>query len=96
MHDGGLLLRLLAESVSTFCVLTRHALRLHGVDARWTKREIVGQAADRFGVDATPFVSLLDLRDGRVKPKHLEPEQVYSNYLSQIGRVVEHVDRLKK
>ncbi|MCP5118996.1 MAG: nucleotidyltransferase domain-containing protein [bacterium] len=34
MHDPAVLLRLLAESVSTFCVLTRHALRLHGVDAK--------------------------------------------------------------
>ena len=96
MHDRGLLLRLLAESVSTFCVLTRHALRLHGVEAKWTKREIVEQAVAHFAIDSTSFVSLLDLREGKVKPKQLEAEPVYSDYLSQIARVVDQVDRLEK
>ena len=96
MHDHRQLLQLLAESVSTFCVLTRHALRLHGIEARWTKREIVEQAVDRFGIDPEPFTSLLDLREEEVKPKQLKAAPLYSAYLLQINRVVEHVDGLEK
>src|SRR5574340_259449 len=33
MEDAALLRRLLADSVSTFCILFRHALVLHGVEA---------------------------------------------------------------
>ena len=40
-----LLRRLLLDSVSTFCVLFRHALLLHGVEAPPKKREVIAQAA---------------------------------------------------
>ena len=96
MHEKDLLLRLLAESVPTFCVLTRHALRLHGVDAPFEKREIVRQAGERFGIETAHFLSLLDLRDGNVKPKELSPLEIYENYLKEIGAVVDYVDRLEK
>ena len=42
LSNSELLIRLMADSVSTFCVLARHALRLTGEDAPWSKREIAG------------------------------------------------------
>ncbi len=96
MHEKDLLLRLLAESVSTFCILTRHALRLHGMDAPFEKREIVRQAGEFFGIETSHFLSLLDLREGKVKPKELSPLDIYENYLKEIGAVVDQVDKLEK
>lgn len=96
MHERDLLLELLADSVSTFCVLSRHALRLHGVDARWLKREIIDQAREEFGIDPAPFLSLLDLREGKTKPRALEPAPLYGSYLKEIQIVVDAVDRLEK
>ncbi len=96
IHDKDLLLELLAESVSTFCVLARHALRLHGVEARGQKREIIEQAGRHFGMDPSPFVSLLDFRDGKIRPRALNPRTLYESYLKEIQVVVDAVDRLEK
>ncbi len=47
LSDTDLLRRLLVDSISTFCVLFRHALVLHGEDAPATKRDAIARARDR-------------------------------------------------
>ncbi|MCW5981441.1 MAG: hypothetical protein KIT09_25370 [Bryobacteraceae bacterium] len=96
MTDRELLLRLLADSLSTFCVLSRHALRLHGVKGRWQKREVIEQARETFGFDAAPFLTLLDVREERIKPEAVDPGPLYGKYLKEIQVVVDAVDRLEK
>jgi predicted nucleotidyltransferase len=96
MHDKELLLRLLAESLSTFCVLSRHALRLCGAETKWQKREIIEGAREKFGIDTAPFLSLLDLREEKIKPRSLDPASLYEKYLKEIQVVVDAVDRLEK
>src|SRR5207247_11455343 len=46
-----LLRRLMADSLSTFCVLFRHALNLSGAAASMEKREVIAQAGRAFGFD---------------------------------------------
>jgi predicted nucleotidyltransferase len=94
--DPDVLRRLLADSLSTFCVLFRHALLLHGVAAQSKKREIIQQANDNFGIDPLPFNKLLDLREERIKPRELEPVGLFDSYLKQISIVIDAVDRLEK
>jgi hypothetical protein len=96
MHDKELLLKLLADSVSTFCVLTRHAMRLCGHEAPFAKREIIERASERFGVDQGTFLPLLDLREGKIKPKSLAPGELFESYLREIDVVVGFVDQLEK
>jgi len=96
MTDKNLLRSLLADSISTFCVLFRHALAIAGVDAKSGKREVVAQAAERFGIDAAPFNALLDLREEKIKPRELDPGPVFGNYLKQIQSVIDAVDALEK
>jgi hypothetical protein len=96
LSDRDLLRRLLVDSLSTFCVLFRHALILHGTPAGMRKREIVEQAARTFGFDALPFEKLLDLREERVKPRELDPLPLLASYLHGISAVIEGVDRLEK
>ena len=96
LEDKDLLGRLLVESVSTFCVLFRHALLLHGIDAGMGKRTIVSQAQQSFGLDPTPFEQLLDIREGSRKPRELEPAAALAVYLDGIGKVIQAVDRLQK
>jgi predicted nucleotidyltransferase len=96
LRERDLLLRLLAESVSTFCVLARHALLLHGRPAGFLKREIVTQAAEAFAIDPRPFIDLLDFREGKMKAKALEPVPLFEKYLAEIERLVDAVDRLAK
>lgn len=94
LSDADLLRRLLADSVSTFLVLFRHALLLHGVEAPHRKREVIEAARRQFGFDAAPFERLLDLREERVKPREVEPVGLLTSYLEGIGTVIEAVDRL--
>lgn len=87
---------LLVDSVSTFCVLFRHALILSGVEAEIQKRAILEQARKTFGIDAMPLSKLLDVREKRIKAKELDPEPLLGSYLKQIGTVIDAVDRLEK
>jgi hypothetical protein len=96
LADQNLLRRLLLDSVSTFCVLFRHALLLHGVEVPPQKREVVRLAAERFAIDAAPFERLLDVREARVKPKEMDPLIVLAAYLRAIDTVIDAVDRLEK
>jgi hypothetical protein len=96
LSDKDALRRLLADSISTFCVLFRHALVLHGVPAKSKKRDVIEQARERFGIDPAPFVKLLDLREERIKPQELEPQGMLDSYLKQISTVIDAVDRLEK
>lgn len=95
LSDRSLLLELMAESLSTFCVLIRHALRLSGAQAPHPKREIVAQGVQVFGLNAEPFHTLLDLREQKRKPREIEAQALFENYLKQIEVVVGAVDRLE-
>jgi hypothetical protein len=96
MSQEDLLRRLLADSVSTFCVLLRHALALAGVQAAPQKREIVERAAAAFGIDPQPFDKLLDLREGRCPPRQVDAAALLGPYLEAIGKVIDAVDGLDK
>jgi hypothetical protein len=94
LSDKDVLRRLLIDSVSTFCVLFRHALKLQGIAAPAGKRDIVRSAAEAFSIDPKPFEQLLDLREERVKPKEVDPEALLANYMQQIENVIGAVDRI--
>jgi hypothetical protein len=94
LADRRLLCRMLADSISTFCVLFRHALILHGVEPPFAKREVIAKASEFFNLNAQPFERLLDLRDGRPLGNDIGLEQLLSDYMMQVSIVIEAVDRL--
>jgi hypothetical protein len=96
LSDADLLRRLLVDSISTFCVLFRHALALSGVEVTACKREIIERARDQFAIDALPFQKLLEIREERIKPRDVEPGALLAGYLEGIGKVIDAVDRLEK
>lgn len=96
LGDKDVLRHLLADSVSTFCVLFRHALILHGAEPTGKKRDVIGQTREKFAIDPQPFMQLLDLREERVKARDLEPVELLDSYLKQIDIVINAVDRLEK
>ncbi len=95
LTDKAALLRLMIDSVSSFFVLSRHALLLSGTSAGWQKREIA-RNLPAIGVDAAPFDTLLDLREKKKQAGDVNPEALFATYLKQIEAVVAHVDRLEK
>jgi predicted nucleotidyltransferase len=96
LSDKELLRKLLADSLSTFCVLFRHALMLHGQEAQMKKRDVIEQARKAFGIDTAPFDRLLDLREEKIKPRDLDPEALLGPYLKEISVVIDAVDGLEK
>ncbi|MCX6638010.1 MAG: hypothetical protein NT090_23385, partial [Acidobacteria bacterium] len=96
LSDKSLLLRLLVDSVSTFCTLFRHALVLAGAEAAYEKRRVVDAAAARFGIEPSPFHALLDLRERKTKPRDVDPPRLFEQYLKEIHVVVGAVDRLER
>jgi hypothetical protein len=96
LSDSDLLCRLLADSVSTFCVLFRHALALHGADAPSHKRDVIRAAAARFGIDPMGFEQLLDIRERRIKVRGVRPAELLASCMTQIERVIDAVDALAK
>src|SRR5258708_1703244 len=59
LSDKEVLRSLMADSVSTFCILMRHALKLSGVAADMSKRAVIDQGAAQFQIEAAPFRTLL-------------------------------------
>ena len=96
LADKELLRGLLVDSVSTFCVLIRHALRLAGYPAPFEKREVIREVRERFSIDVAPLERLLDLRQGKIKPRELDPGSVFAAYLRSVEAVIAAVDRLEK
>lgn|SRR5262245_31642162 len=96
LSDKELLRTLLVDSISTFCVLFRHALILRGHEARMKKRDVIEQSHLVFGIDATPFSKLLDLREEKIKPKDLDAQALLGPYLREISAVIDLVDGIEK
>ncbi len=86
--------RLMVDSLSTFSTLFRHALILSGAEPPVKKREIFRQAASRFDTSSSPFETLLDIREGARKLPDAEIRPLFADYLAQITRTAEHVDRI--
>jgi hypothetical protein len=93
MSHPDLLRRLLLDSVSTFCVLFRHALALRGVDAPPRKREVMALAREHFHIDSAAFEKLLDVRDGSIKPRAADPVALLGPYLEGVRRVIAGMER---
>jgi predicted nucleotidyltransferase len=96
LSENDLLLRLMADSVSTFCVLLRHALKLAGEEPLYDKHKVIAAASNSFGIDAQPFETLLNLREDKVKPRDLQPVPLFREYLRQIQNIVTAVDRINE
>ncbi len=93
-NDRRAVVELMVDSLPTFATLFRHALALSGGIAPVKKREIFQEAASRFGVSKSPFDTLLDVREGTRRLQDSEIRSVFAEYLQQISRTVEYVDRL--
>ena len=96
LSNPDLLRRMLLDSVSTFCVLFRHALLLKGVDGTASKREVIESARQVFAIDATPFEKLLDVREGKLKARDIDPPVLLASYLKEISQVIDAVDQIAK
>ena len=84
----------MTDSIPTFATLFRHALILSGDEPPVRKREIFLQSAAKFAISPAPFEKLLEVRQGGRRLGDAEIRPLFEEYLSEITRTAEHVDRL--
>ncbi len=90
------LLNLLIDSVSTFCVLGRHALILNGHEPRWKKREIVAALEHATGRKFEGANAILALRAAGKKRPAVDPIPIFDNYLAETDFLVRFIDNLDR
>lgn len=91
--DAKAVVRLMADSVSTFITLFQHALIAMGKEPPSQKREVLSQIAALLGFDRKPFESILDLREKKIESNQLDATSIFNGYLNAVTIVVDEVDR---
>ncbi|MDQ2773694.1 MAG: nucleotidyltransferase domain-containing protein [Acidobacteriota bacterium] len=94
LSNNDRLTKLLTESVSTFCVLGRHALILSGREPRWKKSEIVAGLEDATRMSFHATNAILAIRAAPKQKSVVDPGSLFGNYLKEIDSLVRFVDRL--
>jgi predicted nucleotidyltransferase len=89
------LTKLLTESVSTFCVLGRHALILSGNEPRWKKKEIVAGLEDATRLSFTATNAILAIRAAPKQKPGSEVVSLFGSYLKEVDSLVRFVDGLE-
>ena len=90
------LLKLLSHSISTFCVLGRHALILSGQEPRFKKSDVVAALEPAIGRKLVSFQAVLAVREtGKLAPGQTALA-LLDGYLSEIDALVRFVDGLGK
>ncbi len=88
---------LMTDSIASFTVLFRHALRLFGLsEPPLKRREIVERLGDVLALDVAPFRAVLNLREAKRALPLDEAERLFAAYLGAIQAVVERVDHLEE
>lgn len=92
--DAGRRAELLAASLSTFLAIFRGAVRVHGLRPPTDHESVCREVARLGGLDAAPFLRVLDHKRGRAKIPAAEVHDVLGGYLTGIERLVAHLDQV--
>ncbi len=84
---------LLVQSLSSFLVLFRAALRLYEVEPPTAKREALQKLNEHIPFDVEVFDTVQALKDGQTKPRQVDADQLFERYLTSVEAVVDAVDR---
>lgn len=86
-------LAIMLSSVSSFCTLFRHALWALTGQMPGKKREAVDGIATLTGGDPTGFRTVLEVREGKIKPRKVDIEDTLRTYLELADVATNEVDR---
>jgi predicted nucleotidyltransferase len=91
------LVTLMAQSLSSFAALFRAVLLLHGLAPPVTKHEVVALTAQHLQIDGVPFEKIFNIRENNFAKTldEVSANQLFADYMEQIEKVIEAVDRLK-
>ena len=91
--DASRQLELLEQSLSTFMVIFRGVLRLHGERPPTDNDALVSAVAAHAGFDAGPFVRVVQHVRGSQRLDKREAGTVLAAYLESVERLVAYLDR---
>ena len=87
--------RLMAASITAFLSVFGALLTLKDREVPHGRREIVAAVADMYGIDAAPFLSCIDLREGKKGLSFGELTAVFRSYTTEIQKLIKAVDGLE-
>ena len=92
------LMSLMVSSLTSFTVLFRAVLLLHGFNSPVTKNEIVAETARQLKIDSKPFEKISDIRENTSSNKldETSANELFTDYLREIENIIEAVDKLEK
>lgn len=90
------LTRLLVDSLSTFCVLGRHALILSGHEPRYQKLEILKALEKAMNRDLNASNAILAIRSSAKPGTAADVDALFDRYLDEMGSLVRFVDQLAR
>jgi len=83
--------------MGSFIALFRAVLLLHEIDPPVTKPELLAAAVRHLGLDAAVFERVAALRERDAKRlDDVAANKLFTEYMEQIERVIEAVDKLNK
>jgi hypothetical protein len=94
LADPARLTKLMIDSVSTFCVLGRHALLLSGAPAKWKKVEIVAALEDALRISFAATNEVLTIRATHQQKPARDAGALFGAYLKEMHALVNFVDGL--
>ena len=87
------LVGLMTGSLSSFATLFRHALVALGQPEPESKRAAIERMAQFAGASPAPFLTALDIREGKRKESEVDATGTLREYLALVERVADEVDR---
>jgi hypothetical protein len=90
------LIKLLSDSISTFCVLGRHALILSGNEPRWKKEEIIAMLAAAMKTGLPSASEILAIRTSGKRLTQQDALNLLGGYLMETESLVRFVDGLSE
>ena len=88
--------QLMTDSVSTFCVLGRHALILQGAEPRWKKKDIVEALRGVTGSPLSGIDEILAIRISGKRAAAAETVALLERYMMDVAALVHFVDTLDR
>jgi predicted nucleotidyltransferase len=86
---------LMSDSISSFATLFAPVLMLRGQEPPLMKQDVVRATARLLGLDAGVFERVFALREaGDSAPVEREAHELFADYMAQVERVIEVVDKL--
>ena len=94
-HSHRQLEDLAVSSLTSFIPIFRNLFRLLEIKVPSHRKEILEEAVEKFSLNRDIFTRLLALKNGQIKLKKIEMEALMEDYLPEIQKLADSIDRFK-